>query len=113
MLVDEGAGGEESERVRRAVAAAGSEGVRTFRGPFAAFGASIARSRLYIGYDSAGQHVAAACGVPLATVFNGFANERMLARWRPAGRRPVEVVRADTEGVLQRTVEAIKRLLPR
>src|SRR5688572_27044727 len=59
VLVDEGAGGEESDRVRHAVAATGCEHVRTFRGPFADFAAYIARSRLYIGYDSAGQHVAA------------------------------------------------------
>ena len=35
-----------------------------WEGSFAGFAAIIAASRLYVGYDSAGQHVAAACGVP-------------------------------------------------
>jgi ADP-heptose:LPS heptosyltransferase len=38
---------------------------------------------LYVGYDSAGQHVAAAAGVPLISIFTGYPCERMLARWRP------------------------------
>jgi ADP-heptose:LPS heptosyltransferase len=54
-------------------------------GSFAPFAAAIGRSRLYVGYDSAGQHVAAACGIPRITVFNGFAGERFVARWRPDG----------------------------
>jgi ADP-heptose:LPS heptosyltransferase len=54
-------------------------------GSFAPFAAAIGRSRLYVGYDSAGQHVAAACGVPRITVFNGFSGERFVARWRPEG----------------------------
>jgi hypothetical protein len=111
VLVDEGAGGEEAERVQQAVAACASSRIRTFRGSFAAFAQTIARSRLYVGYDSAGQHVAAACGVPLVAVFAGFPNERMLARWRPTGRGRVEVVRADRGGVLEETVAAIGRLL--
>jgi ADP-heptose:LPS heptosyltransferase len=111
VLVDEGAGGEEAERVQQAVAACPSGSIRTFRGSFAAFAQTVARSRLYVGYDSAGQHVAAACGVPVVAVFAGFPNERMLARWRPTGRGRVEVVRADRGGVLEETVAAIGRLL--
>jgi hypothetical protein len=56
-----------------------------WQGSFAPFAAAIGRSRLYVGYDSAGQHVAAACGVARITVFNGFAGERFVARWRPEG----------------------------
>jgi ADP-heptose:LPS heptosyltransferase len=55
----------------------------------------IAASSLYFGYDSAGQHVAAAMGVPVVSVFKGFANERMLARWTPHGPGPVTLLRAD------------------
>jgi ADP-heptose:LPS heptosyltransferase len=111
VLVDEGAGGEEGRRAREAAARSGSDQVKTFQGPFAAFAAAIARSRLYVGYDSAGQHVAATCGVPLAAVFAGFANTRMLARWRPWGRGPIEVVRADQGAVLEQCLAAIERLL--
>lgn len=90
LTIDQGAGGEEAERVERAVAASGAH-VERWRGSFAGFASIVANSRLYVGYDSAGQHVAAACGVPLISVFAGFPCDRMFARWRPAGR----VIRVD------------------
>ncbi|MEZ5398207.1 MAG: hypothetical protein R2729_00975 [Bryobacteraceae bacterium] len=86
VLVDHGAGGEESERVSRAVE--GLIGIEEWRGAFAPFAAAIARARLYVGYDSAGQHVAAAAGVHGVTVFTGYPNERFLRRWTPWGRGP-------------------------
>jgi ADP-heptose:LPS heptosyltransferase len=93
VLVDKGAGGEEAERVDRAVADLPK--VRTFQGDFAVFARSIARSGLYVGYDSAGQHVAGAAGVPQSlSIFAGCANERFVERWRPAGAGRAEVIRA-------------------
>lgn len=94
ILIDTGAGGEEAERVERAVA--GLPNVRCWHGTFAPFAAEIARSKVYVGYDSAGQHVAAACGTPLVTVFAGFPNERFFERWRPKASAQVEVIRADS-----------------
>jgi len=94
VLIDKGAGGEEAERVERAVARAGGDGITMWDGSFAGFAAHVQRSHLYVGYDSAGGHVASACGVPLISVFAGFASERMLQRWRPPGAR---VVRADSQ----------------
>lgn len=94
ILVDLGAGGEEAERVRRALAGSGAR-VQVWQGSFAAFASAIARSRLYVGYDSAGQHVAAVCGTPLISVFAGFPCPRMFARWRPAGNGPMAVIRVD------------------
>jgi hypothetical protein len=91
VLIDKGAGGEEAERVERAAAKAGS-GIEMWDGSFAGFAEHIARSRLYVGYDSAGGHVASACGVPSVIVFAGFAGERMLQRWSPPG---AHVLRAD------------------
>ena len=85
LTIDQGAGGEEAERVERAIAKSGMP-VNRWTGSFAGFASIIARSRLYVGYDSAGQHVAAACGIPLISIFAGFSCPRMLARWRPAGR---------------------------
>jgi ADP-heptose:LPS heptosyltransferase len=112
LVIDKGAGGEEAKRVERAVAQAGiaTDRVRIFQGSFADFASIIARSDLYAGYDSAGQHVAAACGVPLVSVFAGFASPRMFARWRPTGRGRIEVVRVehtDPATVLKRAIEAI------
>jgi hypothetical protein len=113
IVVDSGPGGEEEERVRRAVGARG-DSIRMFHGSFAAFAAIIAGSRLYIGYDSAGQHAAAACGVPLVTIFAGSPSPRFTSRWRPTGPGPKEVVKVenrDPASVLSRTLEAVERLL--
>jgi ADP-heptose:LPS heptosyltransferase len=90
LHIDQGAGGGEAARVERAIAQSGVK-VERWRGSFAGFAAIIASSRLYVGYDSAGQHVAAACGTPLISVFAGFSSPRMFARWRPAG----HVIRVD------------------
>ena len=59
--------------------------MRTHEGAFAPFAAEIARSKLFVGYDSAAGHVASACGVPLIGIAKGFVSERMAARWRPNG----------------------------
>ncbi len=110
LIVDAGAGGEEAARVERAIKASGAR-VAVWPGSFAGFASIIARSRLYVGYDSAGQHVAAACGVPLVTVFEGAPCPRFEQRWRPFGAGPVEVVRAVGEDVLARVSEAVGQLL--
>jgi hypothetical protein len=90
VLVDRGAGEEETSRVDRA--AAGLEQVTMYDGDYAPFAARIMKAKLYIGYDSAGQHVASAAGVPLISVFRGFASERMLQRWTPAGHQDIAVI---------------------
>ncbi|MDW8131639.1 MAG: glycosyltransferase family 9 protein [Bryobacterales bacterium] len=119
LLVDTGAGGEEAQRVRRAAERVRRPGceVRLFRGSFASFAACIARSRLYVGYDSAGQHAAAALGVPTVTVFAGFPCERFFARWRPWGPGPRRTVRvdsgADPRAVLREALDAAAELLGR
>ena len=81
ILVDKGGTPAERERVERAV----PPGARTHDGAFALFAAQIARSKLFVGYDSAAGHVASACGVPLISIAKGFVSERMAARWRPLG----------------------------
>jgi hypothetical protein len=86
LVIDKGAGGEEAERVERAAALSGAQAT-FWEGSFAGFAQIIAGSSLYVGYDSAGQHVAAACGVPLISVFAGFPSLRMFYRWRPSGPR--------------------------
>lgn len=117
VLVDTGAGGEEAQRVERAARRAGRSpgAIRLFRGSFASFALSIARSRLYVGYDSAGQHAAAALGVPTVTVFAGFPCERFFARWQPWGPGPRLTLRVDpgagSRAVLRRTLAAAEELL--
>ena len=110
VLIDRGAGGEEADRVERAVARAGP-GIAMWDGSFAGFAAHIQRSRLYVGYDSAGGHVAAACGVPMISIFAGFASERMFQRWRPTGPGKITVLRADQFSEASLLTRAILRLL--
>jgi hypothetical protein len=94
VLVDTGASLEERTRVEAAL----QSGMRSHTGAFAPFAAEIARSKLFVGYDSAGGHIASACGVPLISIANGFASERMAARWRPNG----TVINGNPGDVLER-----------
>ena len=97
VLLDRGAGGEEAARVDRLVERLGSPAhLHLHDGSYASFASHIMQSRLYVGYDSAGQHVAAAADVPLVSLFKGFVSDRMLARWRPEGRN-VQVVIVDDQ----------------
>jgi len=96
VLIDKGASAEERVRVERVV----RPGMRTHDGSFASFAAEIARSKLFVGYDSAGGHVASACGVPVICVFAGAVNDRFFERWKPLG----DVIRAEDPGVAAQAV---------
>jgi ADP-heptose:LPS heptosyltransferase len=108
LCVDTGPGGEEAGRVRRALAESGVNAT-TWEGSFAGFASIIASAKLYVGYDSSGQHVAAACGIPLITIFAGFPVPRMFDRWRPSGEKTtvIRVDRPDADEVLGRVREAL------
>lgn len=80
--------------------------------------ALISESDLYIGYDSAGQHIAAAAGVACIDVFAGFASPRMLDRWRPAGAGQSRVIpvgtihnEEDARAVLSETMRQAREIL--
>jgi ADP-heptose:LPS heptosyltransferase len=105
LCIDRGAGGEESDRVQRAVERSGARAT-LWDGSFAGFASIIAGAALYVGYDSAGQHAAAACGVPLISIFAGFPAPRMFERWRPAG-HVIRVDRPDVEQTLARVHEGL------
>jgi ADP-heptose:LPS heptosyltransferase len=116
VLVDQGAGGEEAQRVKQAIAGSGAatERFELWDGSFAHFAARVVRSRLYIGYDSAGQHVAAATRTPFVSIFTGFPSERFASRWHPAGLGRHRVLRYETpepEQALNETLAAVKQLL--
>jgi ADP-heptose:LPS heptosyltransferase len=108
ICIDRGAGGEESERVQRAVERSGAKAA-FWEGSFAGFASIIRSATLYVGYDSAGQHVAAACGVPLVSIFAGFPVPRLFDRWRPAG-HVIRVDRPDVDATLARVREALKQV---
>jgi hypothetical protein len=114
VLLDKGAGEEEldrtgrlADRVRasgRTVIEADRESARrlsgpepircqmlTWRGEIGAFSALVGESDEYIGYDSAGQHIAAALEVPTIDIFTEAASVVFQERWRPCGRGVVKV----------------------
>jgi ADP-heptose:LPS heptosyltransferase len=92
VLIDQGAGGEESDRVR--LLCERVPGVQSWNGAYAPFAYAISRAKQYVGYDSAGQHVAAACGTPLLSIFAGYPVERMFQRWRPDGCGRIDIIKA-------------------
>jgi ADP-heptose:LPS heptosyltransferase len=84
VWIDRGAGGEEAQRVSQAAANSGAlDRVRFWEGSFAGFVSVIAQSAFYAGYDSAGQHAAAAAGIPLRSIFVGAISPRFQSRWSP------------------------------
>ncbi|MSV35805.1 MAG: hypothetical protein EXQ47_09435 [Bryobacterales bacterium] len=102
VLVDKGGSAEERARVERALL----PGMLSHEGEFAPFAARIAKSKLFVGYDSAGGHVASACGVPLISIAKGFVSERMAARWRPLG----TLIGGDAPDLLEQVKAAVQRL---
>lgn len=65
-----------------------------WRGRIGLLAGLISAGDVYVGYDSAGQHIAAALGVPCVDVFAGYSSRRMVDRWQPSGPAPVVVVDA-------------------
>jgi len=99
VLIDKGGSAEERSRVERAML----PGMVAHDGAFAPFAAQIARSKLFVGYDSAAGHVASACGIPQISIAKGFVSERMAARWRPLG----TVINGDAPDVLDQVRRAL------
>ena len=84
VYLDRGMGGAEARRVTDAAERSGAIAqIRFSEDSFAAFASIIAQSQFYVGYDSAGQHAAAAAGRPLVTIFAGAPSDRFRARWSP------------------------------
>ena len=110
ILLDRGAGGAEAARADALAKSLGlPANLHLHDGTYASFASHILQSRLYVGYDSAGQHVAWSGNVPLVCVFTGFPCNRMLSRWRPTGSatRVVEVDETSRCTALERTLSAI------
>jgi ADP-heptose:LPS heptosyltransferase len=97
IWIDRGIGGEEARRVTAAAEASGCmDRIRFWEGSFAGFASIISQCDFYAGYDSAGQHAAAAAGVPLISIFAGAPSERFRQRWSPAGPGRIQVINADS-----------------
>lgn len=70
----------------------------TWDGGIGAFAGLIAASDQYLGYDSAGQHLAAALGVPVLTIFVSDNGPQFAARWQPYGSGVRQVFRTVPAG---------------
>ena len=73
--------------------ASGLLAVRTRLGEIAGI---IASSDEYIGYDSAGQHIAAALAIPCLTIFAGSNTMRFIRRWSAHGPNSCQIIHVDT-----------------
>jgi ADP-heptose:LPS heptosyltransferase len=69
-----------------------------WEGDAAGFAGLIASTDLYIGYDSAFQHIAAALGVPVIDIFAHTENNRFIERWTPHSRAPVRALKVAAGG---------------
>lgn len=97
IWIDRGVGGEEARRVTAAAEASGCvDRIRFWEGSFAGFASIISQCDFYTGYDSAGQHAAAAASVPLISFFAGAPSERFRQRWSPAGPGRIQVIDSDS-----------------
>lgn len=113
VLLDRGAGGEEAGRVDALARQLNAPTLLAIHdGSYASFASHILQSDLYVGYDSAGQHVAAAGDVPLVSVFCGHASERMFSRWRPntENSHVVLVNEANRETAVERALRIIEEV---
>jgi ADP-heptose:LPS heptosyltransferase len=118
LILDKGATDEEREQINRVVAALRGAGravieinerdsaraissekieadAITWDGGLGAFAGLIAASDRYVGYDSAGQHIAAALRIPTLTIFVNSSSPAFAERWRPYGPGVIEVFEAE------------------
>jgi ADP-heptose:LPS heptosyltransferase len=130
VVLDKGFGEEELERAGRLIArvkAAGwsvfelrseiepqaleaaSEAFQmiTWQGAIGPFSALLSRCDEYVGYDSAGQHIAAALGVPTLDIFTDAASPLFRERWRPCGKGIVKTICADRSNASAALLEAL------
>jgi hypothetical protein len=124
LILDKGANDDEREQINRIVAAlriAGRTVVEinesdraraissakieadaiTWDGGIGSFAGLIAASDRYVGYDSAGQHIAAALRIPTLTIFVNSNSPAFAERWRPYGSGIIEVLNFESKNIPQ------------
>ena len=135
VVLDKGVGEEEVERAGRLVEDAKADGLpvlelspnglpsalenEPFRfrliawhGGIGAFSALTAECDEYLGYDSSGQHIAAALGVPTISIFSRVAPEVFRNRWRPIGAGVSRVVaELDSVGMVRPAAAILEEVM--
>jgi ADP-heptose:LPS heptosyltransferase len=133
VILDKGASAEEHAQVDRIVASLRARGhsvieldeanksamtlspanVITWDGGIGSFAGFVASSDAYIGYDSAGQHIAAALRIPTLTVFVHSNTRAFAERWRPFGSGTIEVLTLESSQPMNDVsiIEDVEKLL--
>ena len=86
--------------------------LNAWRGSLSGFAGYIAASDLYVGYDSAGGHLAAALGVPGIDIFAGAASPSMIEHWTPWGKAPASVIAVRPGQTPEEVLAAVQEQLP-
>ncbi len=136
IILDSGRGKDESLRVQYLLKRAGQKGIKTctlnadeipqadikfnnglitFSGSLDALGKMICAADCFIGYDSCGQHLAAATGSPAVIVFAGAPSQRFIERWSPEAEN-IKTITADnnqanTEAGCQELIAAVTKFI--
>jgi ADP-heptose:LPS heptosyltransferase len=85
--------------------------ILVWNGRIGMLAALIGECDLYIGYDSAGGHIAAGLGIPCIDVFAGFSSGRFVERWRPTGQAESQLVVVDALGGGGATKDVLSEVL--
>lgn len=133
LILDKGGSEEERSRINRLVEGLRSRGrmvvevdednlseklaneaihadVLTWQGGIGVLAGLIGASDEYIGYDSAGQHIAAALGVPTLTVFVNSGSGLFAERWHPHGPGQIRVLKIEPDEE-ELTESRVKKIL--
>ncbi len=122
ILLDYGAGEQEAQLVEGRISTfqgtvshfgADNADLITWQGSLSGFGGLAEACNIFVGYDSAAAHLAAALGVPVIDIFAGAASDRMCDRWTPAGPAPVHVIPVDQIQDRHTVLVEVDRTLPR
>ncbi len=132
LILDKGATAEEREQINRIVAMLRANGRNvveineqnyagvisrerieadavTWDGGIGAFAGLIAASDQYIGYDSAGQHIAAALRVPMLTIFVNSNTPIFTERWSPYGAGMIKILNVNASELADKGVRVEER----
>ena len=130
VVLDRGAGDEELQRSKRLTDNLNENGltigniasylpqddaltdVMVWEGSLSGFAGFVSASDLYVGYDSAAGHVAAALGIPVITVFAGATAGRMIERWSPWGRHHSTVVAVSRDSTPNEVLHSVREQIP-
>lgn len=70
--------------------------IYTWQGGIGSFASIIQASDCYVGYDSSGQHFAAACNTPLITIFVNSGSDIFTQRWQPMGKTNSQILHVNS-----------------